>query len=98
MTGVSYGSNIGTSAQLIEVIHTGTSATILTNGANPVTNASMNSIPEPTAGRTNSYLGQASGGGNYFNGEISEVIIYQTALSTAQRQSVENYLINKFSL
>jgi hypothetical protein len=97
MTSVSYGSTIGTSAQLIEVIQTGTNATILTNGANPVTNASMNSIPEPT-GRTANYLGQASGGGNYFNGEIAEVIIYNTALSTVQRQAVESYLISKFNL
>jgi hypothetical protein len=98
MTSVSYGSSIGTAPQLIEVVHNGTSATILTNGANPVTNASMNSIPEPATGRTNSYLGQASGGGNYFNGEIAEVIIYQTALTLAQRQLVETYLINKFNL
>jgi hypothetical protein len=58
----------------------------------------MNSIPEPTTGRTNSYLGQASGGGNFFNGEIAEVIIFNTALTTAQRQSIENYLISKFNL
>ena len=98
MTSVSYGSAITATAQLIEVIQTGTSATILTDGANPVTNASMNSIPEPTTGRTNSYLGQASGGGNFFNGEIAEVIIFNTALTTAQRQSIENYLISKFNL
>ncbi len=98
MTSVSYGSAITATAQLIEVIQTGTTATILTDGANPVTNSSMNTIPEPTTGRTNSYLGQASGGGNFFNGEIAEVIIFNTALSTAQRESVEDYLTNKFNL
>ena len=98
MTSVSLGSAMTTSAQLIEVVQSGTSASIYLRGGSVVTNNSMNAIPAPTNGRPNSYLGQGSGGGNYFNGEVAELLIYQTALSTAQRQAIETYLINKYNL
>ena len=35
---------------------------------------------------------------SYLNGDISEIIIYDTLLTTAQRISVENYLKNKYSI
>jgi hypothetical protein len=97
-TRVAYGTVIGTVAQLLDAVQSGTSATIWTNGLTGVNNASMNSIPTDTSGRTNNYLGQGSGGANYFSGYIAEVLIYNTALTTVQRQAVETYLINKYGL
>ena len=38
------------------------------------------------------------GGPDPFNGDIAEVILYNTALSTTNRQTVENYLISKYAL
>ena len=35
---------------------------------------------------------------NFFNGDIAEIIIYQTALSTSQRQGVELYLSQKYNI
>ena len=33
-----------------------------------------------------------------FNGDIAEIVIYNTALSDAERITVENYLKNKYAL
>jgi hypothetical protein len=42
-------------------------------------------------------IGGASGG-LPFNGDISEILIYNTALTTTQRQSVETYLNSKWAI
>ncbi len=42
------------------------------------------------------YLGSSLGAGPYFNGTISEFIIYNTALGSTNRQSVENNQIMTF--
>ncbi len=39
-----------------------------------------------------------SGGGEYSNGMVSEVIVYNRAVSTAERIAVETYLRTKYSL
>ncbi|MCB9446949.1 MAG: PKD domain-containing protein [Flavobacteriales bacterium] len=41
-------------------------------------------------------IGQWNGGGSNFNGEIAEIIIYDTLLSDEQRYQVENYLRNRY--
>lgn len=41
------------------------------------------------------YIG-STGGANYYNGSIGEVIIYKTALSAAERIRVESYLALKY--
>lgn len=42
-------------------------------------------------------IGFASGTANYLNGEIAELIVFDTCLSTAQIQQVETYLGTKYS-
>jgi hypothetical protein len=49
----------------------------------------------PTYAATGIYIG---GPLNYFNGSISEVIIYSANLSASQRQTVESYLAQKWRL
>jgi len=44
----------------------------------------------------NLLLGVRSDGTYYFNGDIAEVIIYDTTLTIAQRDSVELYLYNRY--
>ncbi|MFX5366538.1 LamG-like jellyroll fold domain-containing protein [Acinetobacter baumannii] len=58
----------------------------------------MNAITSPASGRTNNYLGQSSSGGNFFNGQVAEVLIYNRCLSAQERQNIRNYLTGKFSL
>lgn len=41
-------------------------------------------------------LGANANGGQYFNGDIAEVLIYNTALSVSNRTQVESYLNSKY--
>lgn len=43
-------------------------------------------------------LGCANSGGNYFQGDIAEAILFPTALTDSQRQNIEAYLIQKYQL
>ncbi len=49
-----------------------------------------------------SYAGAALGGyrsnGNYYNGDIAEIIVFTRALKTEERQSVEDYLSKKYAI
>lgn len=37
------------------------------------------------------------GNGQFWNGEMAELIVYKSALTTTQRNAVENYLFNKYA-
>jgi hypothetical protein len=51
----------------------------------------------PMGAFTNGYeLGRYPGGSQYWDGDIAEVLIYDTALSAADRQNVETYLASKY--
>jgi Concanavalin A-like lectin/glucanases superfamily len=50
-----------------------------------------------SSGGTISAIGSYNGNG-YLQGQIYELIVYSTALTTAQRQAVEGYLANKWGL
>jgi hypothetical protein len=39
-----------------------------------------------------------SNASNLFSGDIAEVLIYNRALSTSERQQVEQYLLNQYGL
>ena len=43
-------------------------------------------------------LGARSDGNYYFNGDIAEVILYNTNLSTSDRSTVEHYLANRYGI
>jgi len=43
-------------------------------------------------------LGVRSAGGYYFSGDIAEVILYNTNLSTSDRSTVEHYLANRYGI
>ncbi len=81
--------------QLLEAIHDGsTTATILTNALQGAQSTSMNSITNVL--RANNYLGQGSAGGNYFNGEIAEILAYNRAVTSLERSGIESALMNKY--
>jgi len=51
-----------------------------------------------TRGNGNFAVGNVGSGGFPFNGDISEILIYNAALTTTQRQEVESYLNFKWAI
>ena len=83
--------------QLLEGIDTGSStATLYTNGVQQAQNASMQNLQ--SVSRADNYVGQGSAGGNYFNGQLAELLVYNRNLSASEQASVEGYLENKYFL
>lgn len=83
--------------QLLEAVHNGTaSATISTNGVFGAQNNSMNSINNTS--RANNYIGQGSGGGNYFQGQIAEILVYNRAVTASEQASIEGYFLGKYQI
>ena len=74
----------------------GTSVIGTLNGAQVFTSVSPTSEPHPTVAW--SHLGQSGVGDNYYTGTIYEFMIYGTALTTSQRQTVEAYLSTKWGI
>lgn len=82
--------NIGTTT-IAEGTYRGTTESVTVNGGTILTTASQSF----TAGRTSII---AYSNGSYFKGWLYEIIAYNFALSTSQRQQVESYLANKWGV
>jgi hypothetical protein len=83
--------------QLLEAVYSGTTtATISTNGVAGAQSASMNTIANTN--RANCYVGQGSGGGNYFKGQIAEILVYNRAVTASEQASIEGYLLSKYQI
>jgi hypothetical protein len=95
------------------VIITGTTTTIIGSGYPASSNILVDGTYAPSsfspyvkgsnvtalAGTTAAATGLFIGGpSNYFNGSLSELLIYASTLSTTQRQAVEGYLTWKWNL
>ncbi|PHR61938.1 MAG: hypothetical protein COA43_01840 [Robiginitomaculum sp.] len=48
--------------------------------------------------RSNNYIGRSNWDAAYYNGRISEVIIYDTANSAAEQKSIQSYLALKYGM
>jgi len=60
------------------------------------TNTILNSNAGLAAG--NNYIGRASAGSNYFNGQLAELYVYNAPLSSANRTALEGYLSTKYAI
>jgi hypothetical protein len=80
---------------LFSSAYNGTSRTLFRNGTDIVTGIRT---VEKNIGAGNNIVGGAGPVGTSFSGTISEMIVYNTLLGTAQRQSVEGYLGWKWGL
>jgi hypothetical protein len=89
--------NIGQNQfQLLQVLDSGTTATISTNSVPLITSTSMYAIPNMA--RQSCQLGRWSHyTSSYYYGEIAEVLIYNQALTTAQQQAVQAYLASHYA-
>lgn len=82
--------------QLLEAVHNGDGSATLYISGTQVGQGSVNDITNVV--RTGNYLGSAYNAQNFFNGRIAEVLVYNTALTTAQRQAVEGYMNARYGV
>lgn len=83
--------------QLMEAVYDGsTSATMLSNSVEEAESSSMSVVPD--IARNGNVIGRYGYGSSYFNGEISEILIYNRDLDDDERSAVEQYLNNRYQL
>ena len=82
------------STQIFETIHNGAgNATVLTNGVQG-NQGSIGNLLNATRGFN--YIGRYSGGTNYLNGQVAELIVYDHPLTPGERIALESYLSNRY--
>jgi len=83
--------------QLLEALYNGTNtATLFRNASQLTQSTTMQTLNNLT--RNNCFLGQDSVGGNRFNGQIAELLIWNRQLTVAERTAAEGYLLSKYQL
>lgn len=86
--------SVSAGAQQLSYVYTGSQETIWKDGANVISQSKSTNYNNSNT----IYLGYAPGVGSPMRlvGDICEILIYDTDLTTTQRQQVENYLSNKW--
>ncbi len=81
--------------QILESLYNGSNtATLFVNGTQAAQSTSMQTLNSLI--RSNNFLGQDNSGGNRFNGQIAEMLLWNRQLSSAERTAVEGYLLSKY--
>ena len=88
-TGYIVGGTPASSNVVVDNTYTGTTLSPYINGSN------QTALTATVATATGFYVG---GPTNYFNGSVSEILIYNNTLTANQRQSVEGYLASKWGV
>jgi len=92
----SSGVNLGQFQLLAATYNGSNTATVFQNGTQLAQSTSMQTLNNLT--RNNCFLGQDSVGGNRFNGQIAELLLWNRQLTLAERTAVEGYLSSKYQL
>lgn len=70
----------------------------MNGGTTPSLQDATKNSPPPSEIQAGGYIGGATGGGNWYSGNISELIFFNRALTEEERMSVEKYLGQKYSI
>lgn len=82
-------------AFLVEMWTDGTNLNIKVNNGTAATAGFTSAI---NTGTSNMFVGQGGSGGGFFQGKISEEILYTATLTSDQRTAVRNYLAAKWGI
>ncbi len=90
------GTNTG--FHLVSHVHTGTAVSLYVNGVATSVNGTIDDVGTTTLDRfTLGAFGRTTVTG-FFTGDIAELMIYNRALTDAEREHLERYLMNKWGL
>jgi predicted esterase len=84
------------SPQLLEVVVAPDGGTALRKSASPPVTASFPLLARMTF--TQNYLGASPKDKQYWSGDFAEILLYHAALTDADRQQVEHYLLDKYAI
>jgi hypothetical protein len=60
--------------------------------------ATANTMNSFVGNNNNFFIGSTNAGGNFYNGDIGEVIIYTGPLTTIKTQQIQSYLALKYGI
>jgi hypothetical protein len=84
---------IGQDFTITRAVHNGSNDSLYVNGLLALSQGNKSSVLNGTTGA--GFIGQGFNN-TFFNGEISEILVYNRVLSANEAASVESYLRNKF--
>jgi hypothetical protein len=84
---------VGQDFTLTRAVHDGSTDSLYVNGLLALSQGNKSAVLHGTTGA--GYIGRGINN-TYFNGEISEILVYNRVLSANEAASVESYLRNKF--
>ena len=91
-----WSSSVGSSHSIVSIVLDGTSTTDISAWQNG-TSLGVSSTLSNTV-NTQSSFGVGGQGASMLIGDVAEVLVYSSALSTSDRESVESYLSNKWGI
>lgn len=84
--------------EIISVVYTGNGATTIPVYVNGIAEAYPSLGSSPATPTSSLFIGGTSNTAENWNGFISEIIVYDRALKTEERQSIERYLGKKYGI
>lgn len=93
-----FNDSVSSSHSIVSVVLDGTTTSDLSAWKNGISLGVSSTINQTINTGSKFYVGASASVGNWLDGDIAEIIVYSSALSTAQRQQVESYLSNKWGI
>jgi hypothetical protein len=95
-TNLTFGATVTSGEQLQEIENISSNVTTFYQNGTQSGNTASSGLNTPTGA---TYIGGVnSNASNLFSGDIAEVLIYNRALSTSERQQVEQYLLTQYGI